>query len=124
MPSGDLSRCRPAPRLAAMSAPATSRLDLKGELFWIAGVDLTDVPGISAITAHTIIMKSVMTCRAFEMPRLSPPSWGSVRRNRSAAVRSFSTRSRKVKNRAAIALRHGAHCFYHAKNYLGAFTAR
>jgi hypothetical protein len=30
--------------------------DLKGELFRIAGVDLTDVPGISAITAHTIIM--------------------------------------------------------------------
>jgi transposase IS116/IS110/IS902 family protein len=31
--------------------------DLKGELFRIAGVDLTDVPGISAITAHTIIME-------------------------------------------------------------------
>jgi len=32
-------------------------VDLKGELFRIAGVDLTDVPGISAITAHTIIME-------------------------------------------------------------------
>jgi hypothetical protein len=28
--------------------------DLKAELFRISGVDLTDVPGISAITAHTI----------------------------------------------------------------------
>src|SRR3954454_24814285 len=29
--------------------------DLKAELFGISGVDLTDVPGISAITAHTIL---------------------------------------------------------------------
>ena len=29
--------------------------DLKAELFRISGVDLTDVPGISAITAHTIL---------------------------------------------------------------------
>jgi transposase len=29
--------------------------------------------------------------------------------------------TRKVKNRAAIALRLGAHCLYHAKNYLGEF---
>jgi transposase len=31
--------------------------DLKAELFRIAGVDLTDVPGISTITAHTILME-------------------------------------------------------------------
>ena len=31
------------------------------------------------------------------------------------------TRTRKVKNRAAIALRLGAHCLYHAQNYLGDF---
>jgi hypothetical protein len=31
------------------------------------------------------------------------------------------TGSRKVKNRAAIAPRLGAHCLYHAKNYLGEF---
>jgi transposase len=29
--------------------------DLKAELFRISGVDLTDVPGINAITAHTIL---------------------------------------------------------------------
>lgn len=31
--------------------------DLKAELFRISGVDLTDVPGISAITAHTILFE-------------------------------------------------------------------
>ena len=34
------------------------------------------------------------------------------------------TGSRKVKNRAAIALRLGAHGLYHAKNYLGEFYRR
>jgi len=31
--------------------------DLKAELFLIAGVDLTDVPGISTLTAHTILVE-------------------------------------------------------------------
>jgi transposase len=31
--------------------------DLKEEMFRIAGVDLTDVPGISTLTAHTILME-------------------------------------------------------------------
>jgi transposase len=31
--------------------------DLKSELYRIAGVDLTDVPGISTLTAHTILME-------------------------------------------------------------------
>jgi transposase len=31
--------------------------DLRGEMFRIAGVDLTDVPGISALTAYTILME-------------------------------------------------------------------
>jgi transposase IS116/IS110/IS902 family protein len=34
------------------------------------------------------------------------------------------TKTRKVKNRAAIALRLGASCLYHAKNYLGEFFRR
>lgn len=35
--------------------------------------------------------------------------------------KTLSTHSRKVKNRAAIALRLEAHCLYRAKNYLGEF---
>jgi transposase len=30
------------------------RFDLRGELYRIAGVDLTDIPGVSAITAQVI----------------------------------------------------------------------
>lgn len=34
------------------------------------------------------------------------------------------TRSRRVKNRVAIALRSGAQCLYHAHNHLGEFYRR
>jgi transposase len=47
-------RTKPCIYQRANNGPA---FDLKGELFRIAGVDLTDVPGISAITAHTILME-------------------------------------------------------------------
>lgn len=56
--------------------------DLKAELFRISGVDLTDVPGISAITAHTIIMEIGPASHVFVMPLLSPPGSDFARNNR------------------------------------------
>jgi transposase len=89
--------------------------DLKGELFRIAGVDLTDVPGISAITAVGPDLSRFRNASAFAS-RLGLCPEKQVR-----GGKVLHTRSRKVKNRAAIALRLGAHCLYHAKNYLGDF---
>jgi len=37
--------------------------DLRGELYRIVGVDLTDIPGINAVTAHTIISEIGITRR-------------------------------------------------------------
>ena len=95
--------------------------DLKGELFRIAGVDLTDVPGISAITAHTIIMEVGPDISRFRSASAFASWLGLCPEKRVSGGKILSTRSRKVKNRAAIALRLGAHCLYHAKNYLGDF---
>lgn len=95
--------------------------DLKGELFRIAGVDLTDVPGISAITAHTIIMEVGPDISRFRSASAFASWLGLCPEKRVSGGKTLSTRSRKVKNRAAIALRLGAHCLYHAKNYLGDF---
>jgi len=62
--------------------------DLKRELFRIAGVDLTDVPGISTITARTILMEAGgLTFSGFGMRLLSLLGWGSVWTNGSAAAR-------------------------------------
>jgi hypothetical protein len=55
------------------------------------------------------------------MPLPSLPGWGSApektNERRKGSLHAF----RKVKSRAAIAMRLGAHCLYHAKNYLGQF---
>jgi transposase len=95
--------------------------DLKGELFRIAGVDLTDVPGISAITAHTIIMEVGPDVSRFRNASAFASWLGLCPEKEISGGKVLSTKSRKVKNRAAIALRLGAHCLYHAKNYLGDF---
>src|SRR5436309_12133816 len=95
--------------------------DLKAELFRISGVDLTDVPGISAITAHTIIMEVGPDLSRFRNASAFASWLGLCPEKQVSGGKVLYTRSRKVKNRAAIALRLGAHCLYHAKNYLGDF---
>jgi len=95
--------------------------DLKAELFRIAGVDLTDVPGISTITAHTILMEVGPNISRFRNASTFASWLGLCPEKRVSGGKVLSTRSRKVKNRAAIALRLGTHCLYHAKNYLGEF---
>jgi transposase len=95
--------------------------DLKAELFRIAGVDLTDVPGISTITAHTILMEVGPDMSRFRNASAFASWLGLCPEKQVSGGKVLSTRSRKVKNRAAIALRLGAHCLYHAKNYLGEF---
>lgn len=95
--------------------------DLKGELLRIAGVDLTDVPGISAITAHTITMEVGPDVSRFRSASAFASWLGLCPEKQVSGGIVLSTRARKVKNRAAIALRLGPHCLYHAKSYLGDF---
>jgi len=98
--------------------------DLKGILFRIAGVDLTDVPGISAITAHTILMELGPDVSRFRNASAFASWLGLCPEKQVSGGKVLYTRSRKVKNRAAIALRLGAHCLYRAKNYLEEFYRR
>ncbi len=93
--------------------------DLKRELFRIAGVDLTDVPGISTITARTILMEAGADVSRFRNASAFASWLGLCLDKRVSGGKVLCTKTRKVKNRAAIALRLGAHYLYHAKNYLG-----
>jgi transposase len=95
--------------------------DLKSELFRIAGVDLTDVPGISTLTAHTILMEVETDISRFRNASAFASWLGLCPEKQVSGGKVLYTRTRKVKNRAAIALRLGAHCLYHAQNYLGDF---
>jgi transposase len=95
--------------------------DLKSELYRIAGVDLTDVPGISTLTAHTLLMEVGTDISCFRNASAFASWLGLCPDKQVSGGKVLYTRTRKVKNRAAIALRLGAHCLYHAQNYLGDF---
>lgn len=85
--------------------------DLKAELFRIAGVDLTDVPGISTLTAHTILVEVGADVSRFRNGSAFASWPGLCPEKQVSGGKVLYTRTRKVKNRAAIALRLGAHCF-------------
>jgi len=95
--------------------------DLKAELFRISGVDLTDVPGISAITAHTILIEVGPDLSRFRNASAFASWLGLCPDRKVSGGKVLYTGSRKVKNRIAIALRLGAQCLYHANNYLGEY---
>jgi transposase len=98
--------------------------DLRRELYRISGVDLTNVPGVSVVTAQTIISEIGTDVTRF--PNASAfASWlGLCPEKQVSGGKVLYTRTRKVKNRIAIALRVGASCLYHAQNYLGEFYRR
>jgi transposase len=98
--------------------------DLPGELYRIAGVDLADVPGISANTAQTIL--SEIGPNLYRFPIASAfASWLGLSPDKEiSGGKTLRTKTRKVKNRAAIALRLGASCLHHAKNFFCEFFRR
>jgi transposase len=95
--------------------------NLPVELYRISGVDLTDIPGISANTAQTILSEVGPNVSRFRNASAFASWLGLSPEKQISGGKTLQTKTRKVKNRAAIALRLGASCLYHAKNYLGEF---
>ena len=91
---------------------------------WLAGVDLTDAPGIRALTAYTVLMEVGPDVSGFGNASAFASWLGLCPQKPVSGGKVLYSRSRKVKNRAAIALRMGAHCLYRAKDYLGEFHRR
>jgi transposase len=98
--------------------------DLRGELYRIVGVDLTNIPGVSVATAQTIISEIGTDVGRF-LNASAFASWlGLCPEKAISGGKVLFTRTRKVKNRIAIALRIGAACLHHAENYMGEFYRR
>jgi len=98
--------------------------DLRSELYRIFGVDLTDVPGISAVTAHTILCEIGTDVSQFRNASAFASWMGLCPERQISGGRVLYTHSRHVRNRVALALRMGAHSLHHANNYLGEFFRR
>jgi transposase len=98
--------------------------DLRGELYRIAGVDLTDIPGVSSVTAQVVLTEIGPDVRRFRHASAFASWLGLCPEKRVSGGKVLSCKTRKVKNRAAIALRLGANSLCRAKGYLGEFFRR
>jgi transposase len=98
--------------------------DLRAELYRIFGVDLTDVPGMNAITAHTILCEIGTDVSQFRNASAFASWLGLCPEKQISGGKVLYTKSRRVKSRVATALRMGAHSLHHANNYLGEFFRR
>jgi transposase len=108
------------------SKPKTSEpsFDLQTHLHRIFGVDLTQVPGINVLTAQTLLAEIGPDFSRFPSgPDFA--SWlGLCSDNRISGGKVLSVKTRKVKNRAATALRMAALSVHRSQSFLGHFYRR
>lgn len=99
--------------------------DLGAELVRIAGVDLTKIPGISAMTAQVIFSEVGCDLRSKFPSEKHFCSWLALcPNNRITGGKVRNRRTRRTKNRVADALRVGAQSLHHSKSGLGAYYRR
>jgi len=98
--------------------------DLRGELYRIFGVDLTEVPGISGVTAHTILCEIGPDLSQFRNASAFASWLGLCPERQISGGKVLFTKSRRVRSRVALALRMAANSLHHANDYLGEFFRR
>jgi|SRR5579862_2498084 len=100
------------------------RFDLRSHLYRIFGVDLTAVPGISSLTAHTILTEVGSDLSRFPNAAAFASWLGLCPDNRISGGKILSVATRKVKNRVATALRMAAQSLHRSQSYLGHYFRR
>jgi transposase len=116
----------PTPPSEDGSQPKTSepRFDLQTQLHRIFGVDLTQVPGIHVLTTQTLLAEIGPDFSRFEDGSALASWLGLCPDNRISGGKVLSVKTRKVKNRAATALRMAAQSLHHSQSFLGHFYRR
>jgi transposase len=98
--------------------------DLRGHLYRIFGVDLTAIPGISVLTAHTLLAEVGPDLSRFRSGAAFASWMGLCPDNDISGGRTLSVKTRPVKNRAAGALRMAVNGLYKSQTWLGNFFRR
>lgn len=98
--------------------------DLRAELFRITGVDLTQIEGIDALTAQTVISECGSDMKAFPTHKEFSSWLGLSPHHAITGGKVCGRRTRKVNNRAATALRIAAQSLHSSKTALGAYYRR
>jgi transposase len=95
------------------------RFDLRGHLYRIFGVDLTEVPGINALTAHVLLTEVGRDLSPFRNAAAFASWMGLCPDNRVSGGKVLSSRTRQVNNRLAKALRMAAQSLFRSQSSLG-----
>ena len=103
------------------NAPA---FDLRSHLYRIFGVDLTAVPGINILTAHTLLAEIGPDLSKFRSSSAFASWLGLCPDNEISGGKVLSAGTRRVNNRAALALRMAANALHKSKSWLGDFYRR
>jgi transposase len=101
-----------------------ARFDLRNDLYRMFGVDLTDVPGVSSLTAHVLLTEVGADLSKFPSAAAFASWLGLCPDNRISGGKILSTGTRHVVSRLAIALRLCAQSLYTSRSYLGDYFRR
>jgi transposase len=98
--------------------------DMGKELYRVLGTDLTAVPGLSALTVHTLVTEIGTDLRRF--PNVAAfTSWLTLcPGSKKSGGKVLSSRTRKSNSRLAAALRLAAQTLHKSHSYLGAYYRR
>jgi len=98
--------------------------DLRLHLYRIFGVDLTAVPGINVLTAHSLLAEVGPDLSKFRSASAFASWLGLCPDNDISGGKVLSVRTRKVSSRAALAFRMAANALFKSKSWLGYFFRR
>jgi transposase len=124
-----LSQMRPGSDAILQTPPPKRRknqptFDLRKELARVTGVDICLIEGIDAMTAQTLISECGTDMNPFPSEKNFTSWLGICPNNRKTGGRIRSRRSRRVKNRAATALRIAAQTLHNSDSALGSYYRR
>jgi transposase len=100
------------------------RFELRSHLYRVFGVDLTQIPGVNVLTAQTLLAEIGPDLSRFASAPTFTSWLGLCPDNRVSGGKVLSVKTRKVKNRAATALRIAAAGLYRSQSYLGHYFRR
>ena len=123
--SEDTPKTSPPPKkLSGKRRKNQPHFDLRTQQYRITGVDLTQIDGISAMTAQTIIAECGIDMSLYPSEKNFSSWLGLCPNNKITGGKVYSSRTRKVSNRASSSLRLAAQSLHRSSSALGAYYRR
>jgi len=114
----------PLPKKPIKSKKNKPHFDLRSDLYQVCGVDLTMIDGIDVLTAQKVISEIGLDMGKWETVKHFASWLGLCPCNKVSGGRVLGKGSKKVANRASLALRVAARSLHGSKSALGAFYRR